>query len=122
MSECAQAQKRNNLTKLSKTEYESTLLKAGDLEEDIVIVTIENEGMENLPQTGPTRCVRFKEYEKSLPLNKTNTKALVDLLGDETDDWIGKKVKLVKSMAQNPDTGKMQNVIRIGEITQKKSK
>ena len=108
------------MVKLQPNEYQSTLLKAKDLEDDIVTATIKAVEMEELPQTGPTRCVMFSEYGKSLPLNKTNTVSLVDLFGDETDNWIDKKVKLVKSEANNPETGKAQQVIRIREATKGK--
>ena len=38
--------------------------------------------------------VHFKERDKSLILNKTNTKQIVKFFGPETNDWHGKKVTL----------------------------
>src|SRR4029450_5125322 len=38
----------------------------------------------------------FVDYEKSLPLNKTNALALADLISEETDDWKGHKIELYR--------------------------
>ena len=39
-------------------------------------------------------CLQFKEGTKLLPLNKTNGTTLAKAFGEETDDWIGKKIGL----------------------------
>ena len=36
--------------------------------------------------------VTFENISKPLILNKTNAKAIAELLDDETDDWIGEKI------------------------------
>ena len=36
----------------------------------------------------------LNDTEKGLVLNKTNGNALAEILGDETDDWAGKKIVL----------------------------
>ena len=38
--------------------------------------------------------VWLKDSEKGLVLNKTNGNDLAEILGDETDDWTGKKIVL----------------------------
>lgn len=38
--------------------------------------------------------VHFKEVGKALILNKTNCEIIEEIHGDETDNWIGKKVQL----------------------------
>lgn len=39
----------------------------------------------------------FKEVDKGLVLNKTNTKAIAKLHGDDTDDWEGKRITLYQT-------------------------
>ena len=110
------------MPKIEKSEYESTLLKSKDLEDDVVTTSITGYELIDLPQTGPTHSIKLKGYEKPMALNKTNLKAIIDLYGDETEAWTGKVIKLVKSMANNPQTGQDQEVIRIREPTKPKTK
>lgn len=54
----------------------------------------------------------FKETDMGLTLNITNMETLKDSFGSETDDWIGKKIRLVI----DPNVrfqGKKQGGIRI---------
>ena len=46
--------------------------------------------------------VSFKEIEKKLTLNVTNTKKLVELLGPDADEWHGKKIKLYSDDSKTP--------------------
>lgn len=39
-------------------------------------------------------ALSFKEIEKRLLLNKTNAAILSENFGNETDEWVGKKIKL----------------------------
>ena len=39
-------------------------------------------------------CLRFREREKLMVLNKTNAKTLAAALGPETDNWVGARVKI----------------------------
>jgi hypothetical protein len=99
----------------------SPLLKAPDLGDDqTATATIEKVYEEKLPQTGDTIMIKFKTYDKSLALNKTNTKTLVGLFGDETDDWTGKVVTLYKVLVNNPTTKKETESLRVREYTPKK--
>jgi hypothetical protein len=41
--------------------------------------------------------VFVEEFGRGLVLNKTNSRTIADLLGMNTDDWIGKKVTLYRS-------------------------
>lgn len=41
-------------------------------------------------------ALHFEEIEHILILNKTNASILSDDFGKETDDWVGKTIKLVK--------------------------
>lgn len=44
--------------------------------------------------------VRFKGTKKALVLNKTNAKTIAKLYGNDTDNWIGKKVILFATTCQ----------------------
>ena len=52
-------------------------------------------------------------FKRPLNLNKTNMAVLVAEFGDETDEWKGKPIRLVKSMANNPQTHVQVETIRI---------
>ena len=36
----------------------------------------------------------FNKTKKTLPLNRVNWDSVADILGDDTDDWIGGKIEL----------------------------
>lgn len=46
-------------------------------------------------------------------VNKTNTKILIELLGDNTDKWEGKTIVLNMVNVQNPSTGKMVRSMQV---------
>ena len=50
-----------------------------------------------------------------LGLNKTNTQSLEDWFGVETDAWIGKKIRLLKVKANNPQTGQLTDSIAMAK-------
>lgn len=60
-----------------------------------------------------TYIEKFEEHEESFTLNKGNTKTQVELFGDNTDEWIGQKVKLIIVQAHNPNSGGDVPAIRI---------
>src|SRR5262245_10103163 len=81
--------------------FPSKYLKAEDLEEGDLIVTIADARFEEFtdPQTKriDNKPVLFFEGKDSKPfvLNKTNYKAISKVLkSDDTDDWFGKKIAL----------------------------
>lgn len=69
----------------------------------------------NLPNSGDTVVIDFdyKKEERSLPLNKTNMKKLVELFGLDVNKWIGQSVNFVKVLVTNPKTKKEVESIRI---------
>jgi len=75
---------------------ESEFLKAADLpQQGMVRVTINNIGEVNFGKDGvenikPT--IGFVEMEKKLSLNKTNTLAIAQVLGNEMEDWRGQQI------------------------------
>jgi hypothetical protein len=44
--------------------------------------------------------IAFKETERGWVLNRTNATCLAALFGDETDNWIGKRITLFSTMVQ----------------------
>ena len=71
-------------------------LRSSDIEQDTT-VTIKDATRETLDgDDGPEKklALHFEGDLAPLILNKTNITRLADLLGPDTDDWVGKKVVL----------------------------
>lgn len=75
------------------------------------IITISNEGEVITGEYGDRNVfkVETKNGERLLSFNQTSMNNLIDEYGDETNQWVEKKVKvwIIKSMV----AGKMRNVI-----------
>jgi hypothetical protein len=41
--------------------------------------------------------VYFEEFERPLVINRTNVKTLIDLFGNDTDEWIGERCNMYVS-------------------------
>lgn len=39
----------------------------------------------------------FDEFDRGLVLNKTNSRVIAGMLGSETDNWVGKSLKIYRS-------------------------
>lgn len=93
-------------------------LREADLRGNEAVVTIESIAMETLRMTGGGQAqkpvIRLKGTEKKLVLNKTNAKAIAAQLGKDTDDWIGKKIRLIP--AKDRFGKEMVDCIRIGKV------
>jgi hypothetical protein len=79
--------------------FPSKYLKAGDLPEGQFIgVTIDRVEMVNVAAEGTPPeekpVLFFVGKEKGLVLNRTNSSAIEEVYGDETDDWHGQPVKI----------------------------
>lgn len=75
--------------------------KGKDLE--LIIERVSEEELENMGQTDVKPCLWFRGIDKGLVLNKTNARMLIDNFGsDETNDWLGRKVKLFRTMTSSP--------------------
>lgn len=76
-----------------------TWIKAETLQgnETLVIASVEDvtykDGKSGL-------LVKFNGTDRKLSLNKTNTKRIAYLHGDETEAWVGKPITLVKSVTE----------------------
>lgn len=92
--EPAQGHDMPNINELMPSKY----LKQSDVTPP-KIVTIQSLKSENLAREDQPKKVRpilmFEELDKGLVMNKTNLKRCAKACrSDETDDWIGKKIKL----------------------------
>ncbi len=92
----------------------STYLRAHDLqgrEPTVAIAKVEQIELENNGRKEAKLLISFVGKNKGLVLNKTNMFAISDLYGPETDDWVGKKIKLVTARVDYQ--GKRVDAIRI---------
>ena len=85
--------------------YESKWLRSADLGDEDATVTIkrlreEEVGTDKEGKEESKLVAYFAEWDKPLVLNKTNTLTLAAILGDETDDWINKRVTLFVTEVQ----------------------
>jgi len=92
-------------------------LKAKDLQGKEHRLTIYDVSMEQVGRedTADKICLSFKkndkQLEKLLPLNVTNARALADVYGDDTDDWMGKEIVLYPARVQFQ--GNLVDAIRV---------
>lgn len=70
-------------------------LKGEDLEEgERTVVTIKTAEEVSFPSGDTVPVLSFLEMEQKLTLNKTRIKKLVEILGEDTDEWINRKIAL----------------------------
>ena len=70
-------------------------IKGEDLEEgEKVVVTIKSAEEVTFPSGDTVPVLEFLELDQKLTLNKTRIKKCVELLGEDTDEWIGQKIAL----------------------------
>lgn len=96
--------------------YPPRFMKAEDFEEgETRILTIKNVELEELGQGKNKQekpILSFREPDtKEMVLNKTNAATIAKLYGDDTDDWIGKKIELYTMDVES--FGEMVGAIRI---------
>lgn len=94
--------------------FPSRYLKAADFDETGTPLTIKKVTEETIGQGKDADnkwVVHFKEKEKGLVLNKTNTTTISKLYGDDTDGWIGKMITLY--YAEVEFKGEMTPAIRV---------
>ena len=83
--------------------FPSNYLKAADLDDQDVTLTISKARMEDIGQGNKKEeklIIYFEEEEKGVVLNKTNANVLTEAYGDETDDWIGEPVTLYEKQVE----------------------
>jgi len=89
--------------------------KANQMEKESIKVVVEAVREADLPNSGKTLILDFtyKREKKSLALNKTNIKALIEKYGLTVSEWIGKTITLYKVRVTNPKTKQEVDSIRI---------
>ena len=93
--------------------YQSKYLKAGDVSETPKSYTITDVNVEEIGRNKDEKLViNFKGEKKGFVCNRTNAKTIAKALGsEETDEWIGKSVKLYSTEVQFGD--EMVEAIRV---------
>ena len=94
--------------------FGGSFLKAADLQGKMVRVIIEDVQMELLKGDHGEEekwVIKFRDKDKRLVLNKTNANMIASIHGDDTDNWIGKDVKLYACKVNF--AGQMVDAIRV---------
>lgn len=89
----------------------SDYLKAEDIGNNMWTYTIRTADVKEFDNGDRKMVVTFVETEKTLPLNVTNARAIGDLYGPDSDNWIGQRVMLFSMPVDFQ--GKMVNAIRV---------
>lgn len=78
--------------------YPSDFLKSDDLNGKAIIVVIESVDLEEIGKGRDKEnklIIGFRNKQKKLVCNKTNANTIGRLHGEDTDDWLGKTIKLM---------------------------
>jgi len=97
--------------------YPSRWLKAEDVGEEKIKVTIKEIKVEEFGEGDKTQkkiVLEFDESDKGLVLNKTNKDRLKEAWGNETDNWIGHAIQLYTVVVSFGN--KEMNAIRLKTI------
>ena len=93
----------------------SSFLRAPDLKGQTIPLTISEIGTHTFNEGKPDQKVQivlsFEGKEKKLGLNATNARTIAHLLGDDTDTWLGKQIKIFPTKTEFG--GEMVDCIRI---------
>ena len=74
-------------------------LKAADFNGQAWMLTIESITIRLIERDKKKPVIMFQGQKKGLVLNKTNGNTIASFLGEDTDDWIGKKIVLYPTQA-----------------------
>lgn len=91
----------------SNSEY----LKAEDIGNEMWTFTIKGADVKEFPDGDRKLVLSFQEWDKSLPLNVTNARAIADMYGHNSNGWIGRQIMLFSMPVKFQD--RMVNAIRI---------
>lgn len=90
--------------------FPSKFLKASDLEGQPAELTIKEVKIEEVDDEESRPIVYFSDASKGLCLNRTNAAVIADSLGEETNNWAGKKIVVFPD--KTPFKGKVVDCIR----------
>ena len=93
------------MPKLDRGEYfqGAAFLKAADVRPGTKYTVLKFEAIKT--RIGLRPILRLKETELPFGLNATNFDKMVDKFGDDSDDWISKKITFNKVKVANPQLG-----------------
>lgn len=97
------------------TKTNSAYIKADDVKAKPLVQVIETVEATETPDGKPALQLVF-ESGKKLTLNKTNTRLLAGMIGDDTDTWIGAKVG-IKFDPTVMYAGQMKGGIRVAVLS-----
>ena len=98
--------------------FKGAFLKAADIQHKPKTLTIASIGEEEV--AGETKIVvRFEKTDQAWVMNRTNAYILTEEWGDETEDWIGKKVLLKAD--KTTFSGKLVPCIRVEPVAERSS-
>lgn len=96
--------------------FPSKYVKSADLNGKTVTLTIAKLVIEEMGHGAEKErkpVLYFQKATKGLVLNRTNAMTVVALYGDESDDWVGKRISIYPTRIRA--FGAMQETIRIRE-------
>ncbi len=97
--------------------FPSNWLKAADLNNRTVKVTIDKVVFEEIGQNNDKKPVMyFEKVKKGLVLNKTNATAVASVHGGQMDGWSGKEIELFSMMV--PFQGQNVAAIRVRAVAE----
>jgi len=95
-------------------------IEAADLCGKEKVVTIKSVAFADVgPEKQRKGIIYFEEFPRAMVLNRTNTKRIISLYGNETDSWPGKRLTLYPSEADF--NGNTVPCIRVREQFPKKA-
>src|SRR4030095_5340251 len=99
--------RKNKMSRVSVAEaFPSKWLSSSDLDGQEIVATLANDPLDyeefkqqgkDTPDRKPVlyfRCPRGTKPLKPMVLNKINFTTLIDLLGEETDEWAGQQITI----------------------------
>jgi hypothetical protein len=97
--------------------YPSKYVKAADLEERTVTLTIDKLVIEDMANHNGEKerkpVLYFRKATKGLVLNATNARTIAGLYGDESNDWPGKRISIYPTRVKA--FGAVHDTIRVKE-------
>lgn len=94
-----------------ETIYPERYLKAADLGGRTKKCTITAVDLEEMPNDGTTRAVlSFRETQKKLSLNKTNSRTLSLAFGPQVNACIGKEIEIFVVPVNMPGRGPLEGI------------
>lgn len=73
----------------------SDYIKAEDIGNNMWTMTIKTADVKRFDDGSSKIILTFNEWEKCLPLNVTNARAISDMHGHNSDGWIGRQIMLM---------------------------